>query len=104
MLTFNLSGILTDVFRAEQVSHNLTKRVFWVKEPDTERYPQHWELELHNDDCRRLDDFRIGQRVDCQVELRGKLWDKGGKKGIFNSLKCVGMKLVGASTASPFKQ
>ncbi len=94
MVKLNLTGTITDIFREEQVSDKLTKRTFWLIEPDRERYPQHWEIELHNDDCKRLKDFRIGQVVECEVELRGRLYERGIKKFIYNSLKCIGLKAV----------
>lgn len=98
---FKITGTITDIFRPE-ASGTFTKRVFWLKEPDTERYPQHWELELHNDDGKRLDRFQVGQRVEAEVELRGRKWEGQGKVKVFNSLKCLGLQLAGEAK-NPFK-
>lgn len=93
MVTAKLIGIITDVFPAEDF-HNFSKRVFWLKEPDREQYPQHWEVELHNDDVKQLAKHGQGDLIEAEVEIRGKRWDKNGKHKIFNSLKCVGIRLI----------
>lgn len=92
MATIKLQGILTDVFPYETFP-NFTKRVFWLKQPDTERYPEHWEIQLHNDDGKRIDEFKPGDTLECEVEVRGKKWKKGdGREGIIVSLKCIGIR------------
>ncbi len=89
--TIKLTGILTDVFPVE-TRPNFSKQVFWLKEPDTERYPQHWEIELHNEDIRRMT-FESGDVLEVEVEIRGRKWEKPGRReSIFMSLKCVGLK------------
>lgn len=103
MQTIKMQGILTDKFPQQPVSQNLVKRVFWLKEPDTERYPQHWEMELHNQECRRIDEFKAGDYLEAEVEVRGRKYEKQGRVGIFNSLKCVGLRLVNGKSKTPFK-
>lgn len=91
-MTIKLQGILTDVFPYENFN-NFTKRVFWLKQPDTYRYPEHWEIQLHNDDGKRIDEFKTGDTLEAEVEVRGKKWNKpGGKEGIIVSLKCIGLR------------
>lgn len=102
MITAKLIGILTEKFPAE-VKPNFTKRLFWVKEPDTERYPQQWEVELHNDDCRRLDDFNVGDPVEVDVEIKGRKYTSGGAARIYNALKGVGMARAGTVKKKLFK-
>lgn len=94
-MTVKLTGLLTDVFPPE-TTPSFSKRVFWLKEPDTERYPQHWQIELHQDDGKRITDFEIGDRLECEVEIRGKKYtNRSRSESIFISLKCVGIKLLG---------
>lgn len=89
-----LTGILTDVFPIE-TTPKFTKRVFWLKEPDTERYPQHWELELGGEDVKRIMSVKIGDRIECEVEPRGRQYvSRDRQKKIFNSLRCVGIRLL----------
>lgn len=89
-----LVGILTDVFPVE-IKQNFTKRVFWLKEPGTERYPQHWEIELHGSDVDQIMKVKIGDSLEVEVEPRGRQWTgRNNEKKIFTSLKCTGLKLV----------
>lgn len=105
MPTVNLIGILTDIFPAQNVTPQFVKRVFWVKEPDTNQYPQHWEVEMHNEDIKRLQGFSAGDPVEAEVEVRGRQYTRNGSKSVFNSLKCTGLrKLTTTKPASPFKK
>lgn len=41
-------------------------------------------------------DFEIGDRLECEVEIRGKKYtNRSRSESIFISLKCVGIKLLG---------
>lgn len=105
MATIKLVGIVTDVFPTQNVTNNFTKRVFWVKEPDSNQYPQHWEVELHNDEAKRLQGYAAGDPVEVEVEVRGRQYTRQGSRCIFTSLKCVGLrKLTNTKATSPFKQ
>jgi single-stranded DNA-binding protein len=90
-----LQGFITDIFPFESPTPSFTKRVLWLKQGDRERSPQHWEVEFVGEDGKRLDEYRIGDEVKVEVDIRGRRWD-GGTKGmrIFTSLKAVGMSRV----------
>lgn len=89
-----LTGILTDIFPTETFPSGFAKRVFWLKQPDTERYPQQWEIELHGQDITQIDRYEVGDRLEAEVEVRGKKWVKTGRQGIVLSLKCIGIRLI----------
>lgn len=93
MATIKLIGLLTKVFPIE-LSPKFTKKLFWITEPGTERYPNHWELELHQQDTGRLQGIEIGDRLECECEVRGRKWAVKGEDRIFTSLKCVGIKML----------
>lgn len=102
MVTF-LTGILTDVFPVE-TTPNFSKKVFWIKQPDTERYPQHWSLELHGKDVDRLKNLKVGDRIKCEVEIRGRKYKKRtGGEDIFITLKCNGIELLDKLEVPGFK-
>lgn len=96
MAVVRLIGVLTDVFPPEFFS-NFTKKVFWLKEPDTERYPQQWQLELHQNDIDRLKGIAIGDRLECEVEIRGKKWSSSRGEGVTNTLRCIGILVISRS-------
>ena len=100
--TIKLTGILTDVFPVENFA-NFSKRAFWLKQPDTEQYPQHWELELHTRDIDRLKGIFSGSLIECEVAIRGRQYDKrgGGGKGVINNLQCIGITVVKAMERRP---
>lgn len=102
-MTTKLRGILTDVFPVE-TTPNFSKKVFWLKQPDTERYPQHWEIELHGQDIDRLKGVKVGDVLECEVEIRGRKFKRrnGSGDGIFTTLKCVGMELLDKLEAPGF--
>lgn len=89
-----LTGILTDIFPVE-TTPNFSKRVFWLKQPDTERYPQWWKVELHGKDVDRLKGIQVGDRLECEVEVRGyQFTNRSGEKIVAISLKCTGITVL----------
>lgn len=93
MSTIKLIGLLTKVFPIE-LSPKFTKKLFWITEPGTERYPNHWELELHQQDTGRLQGIEIGDRLECECEVKGRKWQVRGEDKIFLALKCVGIRVL----------
>lgn len=97
-----LQGILTDVFPVE-TTPKFSKKVFWIKQPDTERYPNHWELELHAPDIDRLKGIKLGDVLECEVEVRGRKFKRrAGGEGIFTTLKCLGIQVLDKLDAPGF--
>lgn len=91
-----LTGILTDVFPTEPINANFQKRVFWLKQPDTVQYPQHWEIELHQQEVRRLDQYNIGDSLEVDVEIRGRQFSRRDtSRAIVITLKATGIKFLG---------
>lgn len=96
-----LTGIITDIFPSE-VYNSFEKRVFWLKQPDTEQYPQHWAIELWGEeDGKRLNSFAVGDQVIAKVDIRGRKWSKNGRSGCMVSLKCWSLEKVGAQKPPP---
>ncbi len=88
-----LMGIITDIFPTETFPSGFAKRVFWLKQPDSERYPEHWKVELQRQDVEQLNRYQVGDHVTAEVEVRGKKWDKAGRQDIILSLHCIGLEL-----------
>lgn len=98
-----LTGYITDIFPTETFQSGFAKRVFWLKQPDTERYPEHWKVELHRADVDQLNRFQVGDLVTAEVEVRGKKWERNNQQDIVLSLKCVGLELKERLAPAPPK-
>lgn len=94
-----IKGKITDIFPPE-IFGNLEKRVAWVVEVDVQ-YPQHYSLEFLQGDANILDNFVPGDLVECKVDVRGRRWEKNGKVGVMNTLKCWRMDRVGQGKPTP---
>lgn len=85
-MNVTIKGYITDIFNSETYG-NFEKRIFWLQEPASNQYPNHYELQMWQGDCNLLDKFNDGDFVECQVDLRGKHYSKNGKDSVFNTLK-----------------
>lgn len=81
-----LQGVIKDIFPDEYYG-NFRKRVFWLAEVNA-KYPNTWAIECwHDDACNELSSYRPGDAVKVTFEVKGKLWSKGGKEGVINTLR-----------------
>lgn len=93
-MTTILSGIVHTVFPIEQYG-NFTKQRFWLKQVNV-KYPQIWEIEFHHDDVDSIKRKGVDDNktiIDCEIEVRGRLWSKGGREGVMNQLICKSLKI-----------
>ena len=73
------------------------KRIFWLSEV-SENYPNFWQLELWQDDCKLIDNYKVGDFVTCYIDIKGQKWKKGdGTEVVMNSLKCWNFEKEGKS-------
>jgi len=62
------------------------KREFVITYAENPEYPEYRKLELIQDKCDLLDNFKAGQEVTCQSNLKGRLWvDPQGVEKCFNT-------------------
>lgn len=85
-MNITITGTIKQIFHSE-VFGSFEKRVFWVEET-TDKYPNTYQLEMQQGECNRLDGFKAGDKVECSVDVRGKWWNKNGKEGVINTMKC----------------
>lgn len=86
-----LTGIIEGVFETEPIGNFFEKRRFWLKESEEKRSPI-WELEAHQGDCTMLDKFKHGDRVTCNIEIKGVMRSIRNNNVVFNSLVCKMIK------------
>src|SRR5205809_312435 len=94
-MQITIKGKITDIFPSE-IFGNFEKRVAWVLEVDVQ-YPNHYSLEFHQGDANMLDSYVPGDLVTCKVDVRGRKWEKNGKAGCMNTLKCWGIERTGTA-------
>jgi hypothetical protein len=94
MPSIKITGVIKNIFPSEVYGNNFEKKVFYLKEPDTEKYPQTFSIELHQGDTNKLDSFSYGDVVTCHINIKGREWVKGERSGCINTLQCWKIELV----------
>lgn len=82
-----LTGIIEGIFETEPIGNFFEKRRFWLRESEDKKSPV-WELEVHQGDCTTLDKFSQGQKVVCNIEIKGVQRTVKGRNMVFNTLLC----------------
>ena len=81
-----VSGKIKEIFPTETFG-TFEKRVVWLEEV-AEKYANTYSLEIWGTDCPMADNYKVGDYVTAFVDLKGKFYEKNGKEGVINSLKC----------------
>jgi len=69
------------------VSDKFKKRDFVVV--TNEQYPQHLGLQVNQDKCDVLNNYKVGEEVIVSLNIKGRLWtNKDGNEIAFNTLEC----------------
>ena len=97
MANVTLQGKIKQIHETVSRVHNekeFKTRVLWLEEIK-DSYPSTWSLETSGDKTLLLDSHKVGDVVDCKVDIVGRAYTgKDGKEGVFNSLKCFGIYKV----------
>jgi single-strand DNA-binding protein len=99
-MTVTIEGQIIDIFPVETYGNNFNKRVAWVQEIGVQ-YPNTYPLEFQQMHTALLDRHVPGDKVRCSVDLRGRQWEKNGKKGCMVTLKCWQIEMIGAAKPGP---
>lgn len=94
-----LTGLLHVIYNTQKVSDKFQKRDFVLKTDLDTPYPQTVQLQLSQDKCDLLKDFRVGDFVKVQFNVRGREWT--GPQGVkyFNTLEAWSLSLIPNRTA-----
>ena len=85
-MAMEVTGKLRAIFDTKQVSERFTKREFVLELTDG-KYPQSVLFQLTGDRCAAIDQFRVGDEVRLEFNLRGREWKSPqGDVKYFNSL------------------
>lgn len=81
-----LKGELIRIYETKQVSEKFALREFVIE--TKEQYPQSIILQVSQDKCKVLDNYKLGDLVQVSINVRGRKWtDKEGNDRFFNTLE-----------------
>ncbi len=84
----NIKGKVLEIFPVQQVRESFRKREFVVEYRENGQYSEYLKFELLQDRCDLLNDYKIGEDVEIQFNLKGRVWtNPQGEKVYFNSLQ-----------------
>lgn len=94
-------GTLKAKFDTQKVSDRFQKREFVLTTEANTPYPQHVSFQVTQDKCSMLDQFREGDEIRIQFNLRGREWN--GPQGIryFNTLEAWRIEKVQGGSSAP---
>ena len=98
---FTLNGTLWFIGQKEQVTETMTKRVAWVRIDEDTEYPQIVEVEFIKDKCDLLNKFNSGDKVVVDINLRGRVAEKEGKKRCYNSMNAWRIAGIASGNSNP---
>lgn len=91
-----ISGKIIEILDSQTfgVEKTFEKRNFWIEEI-SDKYPNTFQLELWQQDCDMINSYNVGDFITAYIDLKGKLWEKNGNKGVMNTLKCWNIEKEG---------
>jgi len=89
-----LVGLLHTIYDTQKVSDKFQKRDVVLKTDFESQYPQHVLLQFTQDKCKSIDDFRVGDFVKIQFNVRGREWNSPQGLKYFNTLDAWNISLI----------
>ena len=103
MNAMKISGAIHHIGNVERVSEKFQKRDFVIETGD--KFPQRILMQLTPDKVSLADNLKLGQVVECSINLRGREWvSKDGEIKWFNTIECWSMQFANAETTNSFEQ
>ncbi len=97
----NIKGKVLEIFPVQQVKDSFRKREFVVEYHENGQYSEYLKFELVQDRCDLLNDYKIGEDVEVQFNLKGRVWtNPQGEKVYFNSLQAWRIDKVKSDSVS----
>ena len=89
-MSFEISGILTEIYPTQQVTDKFKKREFILEVKETSNtgfeFTEHIKFQAVQDKCNLLDEFNQNDQVKVSFNLRGRKWEKDGQVSYFTNL------------------
>lgn len=84
----------------QYVTDTFSKREFIVE--TQEEYKQYLQLQVIKDKCDTLSNYKPGQEVKVNLNIKGRLWtNKEGKEIAFNTLECWKIEKAESGAEAP---
>ena len=97
-----IQGKLFRIFDTQVISATYKKREFVLEVAENPSFPQFIKLELSQDRCSVLDKFQLGQIVECDINLRGRIWiNPQGVETFFNTIEAWKINSTDQTSAPP---
>lgn len=95
-MRMEIGGRIHKIEETKQITERFRKREFVLVLEENSEYPQYVLFQLTGNRCEKLDDFRDGDEVRLQFNLRGREWTSPkGEIRYFNSLDVWDLEPVG---------
>ena len=98
-MSYEATGKIIEIYGEQQVTEKFRKREFVLEIPDG-MYPQQIKFELTQDKCAALDNFSKGDEVKVSFNIRGRSYDKDGKKNYFTTIQAWRLDKVSSNSPS----
>ncbi|KAA9327459.1 DUF3127 domain-containing protein [Hymenobacter busanensis] len=85
-MAYEATGRLHDIMDEQQVSEKFRKREFVLEVIDGQ-YPEHIKFQLVQDKTALIDQYKVGDEVKVQFNLRGRGFNKNGQMLYFTNLE-----------------
>lgn len=96
-----ISGQIKVIFDTQIVSEKFKKRDIVIATDLNTPYPQECIFQLNQDKCNILDNFREGDEVKAQYNLKGRSWSSPQGIKYFNTLEIWRIEKIGSASNSP---
>ncbi|OON69344.1 DUF3127 domain-containing protein [Hymenobacter sp. CRA2] len=98
-MAYEATGRLHDIMDEQQVSEKFRKREFVLEVVDGQ-YPEHIKFQLVQDKTALIDQYKIGDEVRVQFNLRGRGFNKNGQMLYFTNLEAWRIEPASGGAAS----
>jgi hypothetical protein len=95
----NISGKITVIFDTAQINDSFKKREFVVEFSDNSQFTELIKFELFQDKCDLINDFKVGDEVNVEFNLKGRKWtDPKGVDKYFTTLQAWKLEKKGGAS------
>jgi hypothetical protein len=97
----DIQGQVKVIFDTKQVSDRFKSREIVIITEANTPYPQHVSFQLTQDKCAIADQYKVGDEVKAQFNLRGREWNSPHGTKYFNTLEIWRIERVGQGSNTP---